>query len=360
MAGVSKKKEADTAKPVCQYGSKCYRKNPQHIKNYRHPGHDDNEEKKAEEVSKPENLKPDKKRKAATIETFLGKPSRSHTVSDSDSEGEHADRPSTKKVKTDIQSQVVAKELKLSTESTDEDDMSKESVEEKEEYTEDDDSLPASPEDEKENIKQKFLVEMPDDFYQFWEFCQTLQPSNPTRALEESLNLILVGPFDILSGRHKHVRKNKHGRRPNFLLHYRYFYDPPEFQTVLASDEKSKFHLGYYRDDPKEKPAFVASNSPGSASPEKINPCGDNLFAAVYIYASKLLKSSSGKTKKCIEQLIKSLEVEAKKQNLSLSETTKNMKDRKKKVVCPTFHGAGIVVPVDSNDVGYRPVPETP
>lgn len=77
------------------------------------------------------------------------------------------------------------------------------------------------------------------------------------------------------------------------------------------------------------------------------------------IHASKLLKSSSGKTKKSIQQLIRSLEEEAEKHRLSLSEVTKGMKDRKKTVVCPTFHGAGIVVPVDSNDVGYRPVPET-
>jgi len=35
------------------------------------------------------------------------------------------------------------------------------------------------------------------------------------------------------------------------------------------------------------------------------------------------------------------------------------MKARDKKVVCKSFHGAGIVVPVDDNEVGYRPVPET-
>ena len=36
------------------------------------------------------------------------------------------------------------------------------------------------------------------------------------------------------------------------------------------------------------------------------------------------------------------------------------MKERDKKVVCKTFHGAGLVVPVDENEVGYREVPETP
>ena len=41
-----------------------------------------------------------------------------------------------------------------------------------------DNELPPSPTDVKENIKQKFLVEMPDDFYQFWEFCQSICQKN--------------------------------------------------------------------------------------------------------------------------------------------------------------------------------------
>lgn len=36
-----------------------------------------------------------------------------------------------------------------------------------------------------------------------------------------------------------------------------------------------------FRDDPKEEPVFVASNSPGESSAEKIYLCGENLFAAV-------------------------------------------------------------------------------
>ena len=43
----------------------------------------------------------------------------------------------------------------------------------------------------------------------------------------------------------------------------------------------------------------------------------------------------------------------------SLEMKTKAMKARDKKVNCKTFHNAGIVVPVDANDVGYRPVPES-
>jgi len=32
-----RKREEDEAKPTCQYGSKCYRKNPAHFEQFRHP-----------------------------------------------------------------------------------------------------------------------------------------------------------------------------------------------------------------------------------------------------------------------------------------------------------------------------------
>lgn len=62
-------------------------------------------------------------------------------------------------------------------------------------------------------------------------------------ALKDSLGLQLVGPFDILAGAHK----NSKNSQPNFHLHWRYFYDPPEFQTILTGSEDSQHHIGYYR-----------------------------------------------------------------------------------------------------------------
>ena len=61
------------------------------------------------------------------------------------------------------------------------------------------------------------------------------------------------------------------------------------------------------------------------------------------------MKELSGRLKECAE-----------KHSYSLEAKTKKMKERDKKVVCKTFHGAGMVVPVDENEVGYREVPETP
>lgn len=62
-------------------------------------------------------------------------------------------------------------------------------------------------------------------------------------ALKDTLGLQLVGPFDILAGAHKNSRTPQ----PNFHLHWRYFYDPPEFQTILLGNEDSQHHMGYYR-----------------------------------------------------------------------------------------------------------------
>ena len=68
-----------------------------------------------------------------------------------------------------------------------------------------------------------------------------------TDALHDALGYQLVGPFDILAGRHKGVLKNKNGKKPNFLLHWRYYYDPPEFMTVIKGENSSQFHIGYLR-----------------------------------------------------------------------------------------------------------------
>ena len=45
----------------------------------------------------------------------------------------------------------------------------------------------------------------------------------------------------MLAGRLKGVPWDK------CVLHYRYFYDPPEFLTVLKGEAESGFHIGYFR-----------------------------------------------------------------------------------------------------------------
>lgn len=65
--------------------------------------------------------------------------------------------------------------------------------------------------------------------------------------------------------------------RDNAVCHWRYFYDPPEFQTVLSGEKG--FHMGYWRDDPKESPVFVASNNADKDCVFKIE--AENIFGAL-------------------------------------------------------------------------------
>ncbi|XP_002738599.1 histone PARylation factor 1-like, partial [Saccoglossus kowalevskii] len=172
-------------------------------------------------------------------------------------------------------------------------------------------------------------------------------------ALLEPLGLQLVGPFDILAGKFK---KHK-GKRPCYVLHWRYYYDPPEFMTVIKGDDTSQYHLGYYRDDPSEMPAFVASNSANKNS--VLAKEAENLFGAVKLcIVNKLNLAKDKKKKTSLNKLHESLLKWTKKSDISLESRSKAMKARDKKVVAKTFHGAGIVVPV-VDDVGYRPLPET-
>ncbi|TMS23021.1 Histone PARylation factor 1 [Larimichthys crocea] len=202
----------------------------------------------------------------------------------------------------------------------------------------------------RDEIMQLYKLQMPEDLYHFWDFCKELCPDSPCGALKDTLGLQLVGPFEILAGAHK---KSKNPQ-PNFHLHWRYFYDPPEFQTVLLGSEDSQHHIGYYRDTPDSLPSFVGENE--AKKGYAITQMGDNVFAAVLGGKREGGKKAAGEA---LESLEAQLRDRAETLGLSLEQKTKGMKQRDKKVVTKTFHGAGIVVPVDKNDVGYRELPET-
>ena len=72
------------------------------------------------------------------------------------------------------------------------------------------------------------------------------------------------------------------------------------------------------------------------------------------------MKTPGGKPKqKSLKTLQASLLSKAKELKYNLDTRTSGIKARNKKVVSKTFHKAGIVVPVDANDVGYRPLTVT-
>ncbi|XP_035274940.1 histone PARylation factor 1 isoform X1 [Anguilla rostrata] len=203
-----------------------------------------------------------------------------------------------------------------------------------------------------QEVESLYQLPMPDDFYHFWNFCKRRHSQNPCDALRETLGLQLVGPFDIMAGKHRSVNN------PNYFLHWRHFYDPPEFQTVLIGSSETQHHMGYYRDTPDSLPVFIGENEAQKNC--SITQLGDNLFAAVLLFLLKKKKEAGGRQGVGpLQALETELRSSAETLGYSLEQKTKAMKQRDRKVVTKTFHGAGIVVPVDRNDVGYRELPET-
>nr|CAG4634993.1 EOG090X0BAY [Alona affinis] len=170
-------------------------------------------------------------------------------------------------------------------------------------------------------------------------------PRHLLRRMMQKTNILQVKIHSLLKLSH-------------YLTNWRFYYDPPEFQCVLVGDLAKGYHLGYFRDSPKEMPAFVGSNSESDGC--VIVPVADNLFGAISHLVSEKLKKVDPFQKTQLANLKKKLEDWAAKNSITIDSSNPKLKQRKKKVVAKTFYQCGIVVPVDSKtDVGYRKIPET-
>ncbi|XP_014294927.1 histone PARylation factor 1 isoform X2 [Microplitis demolitor] len=275
----------DDPRVACQYGVRCYQKNPEHHEKYKHP--------------------------PATQQSNRGK-------------------TSTKKENS---------EMSTSKHNDDKINTSNDNSEETET------SLAAK----KKIISELFLVEMPDDFYKFYDFCCSLSKDDPVSSLK-SVDLKLVGPYDVLAGK---IIKYSDDDKEKYLRHWRYFYDTPEFQTVLKGNDKDGLHYGYWRDECKINPAFVAKNS--ANKDHKIIPVAPNIFGAVLTHVEERLKVAGPFEKAKISRIQQSLKNYAKKHDISLDKSSADLQKRNRDAVAKTFHGAGIVVPYDKKtQLGYR------
>eukprot|EP00906_Rhabdomonas_costata_P003728 RCo005642 len=90
----------------------------------------------------------------------------------------------------------------------------------------------------------------PLDLFVAWEVACELCMEKPLDAFSD-LGVQLVGPFELLA-----ARSFKRGSNPH--LHWRYFFDPPEFMTVMVGKTR---HYGYFRDEPLAAPQLVASGT---------------------------------------------------------------------------------------------------
>lgn len=294
--------------PLCKYGSECYRKNTQHLLQFSHsppPA----KKRKIQETNKPT---------ARVIPTTNAKATVIPTATDS--------------VKVNGSAQPVNAS---SNGDTDVDIM----------------RVVATSTDHAQDIKQKFLVSMPQDFYQLWKFCQEIKPEKPECGLCD-VGLWLVGAYDVLSGR----LQGSESTLADYLTHWRFYYDPPELQTVVYGG--CGFHLGYWRDSPGDDPVFVGSNTVTRGC--RVDKAGCNIFAAINGWLLDELTSVDPFKKMKYKQLQEKLVCWCTAEGISLDVRNAAMKKRTSRTVCKSFHTAGIVVPYNKKtQLGYRELPET-
>jgi len=370
---------------MCKYGINCYQKNPMHHQKFRHPEKEqqqaDSGDKKTEE-SEPKEKEREKNTPSKHIDEGVTKEDATEKQDSLDAEEESVEPPA-KKARTE------------DSENGKEPETKKEDTEE----PKDESGNGQEPEEEKpptvftdgpilkvselcemtpvERVRKVYgTIEMPNDFWEFWKFAVSVDRANPLEALVPTCGLRLVGPFELLSDQSDILDKTKRETvlQNDLLCHHRYFYDPPELQTVIIStDPDSTFHLGYFRDSPKELPAFVSASG-GTAKEEKITDgfsskariqlVGDNLFGAVFNLIKKVMLEADPFKQTAIAKLKEKLHVFSTLNNqendFSLDVKTPKMKSRDKTKVCQTFHGAGLIVPYDkTTQVGYREIPES-
>lgn len=187
---------SDPRKP-CRYGNQCFTKNVTHQKQFKHPPKktkqktlNDNDVKKKSEI---------KNKNLITTEIM-------------DRSGREAQTLIKEVPKTNLQdSETTIQKPEVVSESLDQ------TVDNSENCPIHDASA------DNHLLKELFLLDMPPDFYKFFECLRTEENISKTLS---GVNLQLIGPFELLLGKLPKV-KNKE----LYLVHWRFFYDPPEFQV---------------------------------------------------------------------------------------------------------------------------------
>ncbi|XP_023942125.2 histone PARylation factor 1 [Bicyclus anynana] len=314
---------------VCKYGTKCYQKNPEHHKQYKHPPQ------LRDKVNKRQNnrFKPYDKEKRPTVKAQTS----ADDIAAVDINVNDVDQPTTTTNQIDDNSSENSHQPITN-------------IEEVPKYLVKSDSVTFHDKDTDPGIlKECFLTEMPDDFFQFYKCLQ--EDTENVEKLLSSVNLQLIGPYELFLG-----KLPKLDDKDLYLIHWRFFFDPPEFQAVLKKKGKSEFHIGYYRDDPQEKPVFLAKND--SSANYTITPVAENIFGAVYSFLQNEKKTSPFISISC-QKLMEKVKKWADTHNFSIEEYNINKK-RIPQIVCRTFHSAGIVVPYNKKtQLGYRKLAES-
>ncbi|GBP06250.1 Histone PARylation factor 1-like [Eumeta japonica] len=143
----------------------------------------------------------------------------------------------------------------------------------------------------------------------------------------------------------------------DYLRHWRFYYDPPGISTVFVR-KGSGIHYGYWRDTPDEKETLLVARNDASKNYEFEMVAG-NVFDAFMHFLEKDFQGTPF-TATAVSNAKKSLQKFLHANEVKLESLEKLRLARSTKVVCKTFHRAGIVVPFNSNTkLGYRPLIES-
>lgn len=303
----------DDAKPTCKYGKDCYRKNPDHLSQFSHP---------EGSVGTSPTKSPGSTSQKREADASNGTNGEKRPREDSPYPDDHRIHL------YDPREEAAAAALKI--------------------------QLAELVKDRPRFLRQMFYAIFQQEFYDFWEFCKTINADHPEKAFEQ-FGLKLVGPFDVLAGKFD----NSPLYEPiEYLTHWRFFYDVPEFQTVLVKDQ-TEIHYGYWKDIPLEgdlSPTnnLIARNDAAKGCEMKM--VAANMFQAVMYFlendfsATPFNKAAANKMKKALEDF-------ANAKDIDLTNAEELIKEREAKIVCRSLHRVGIVAPLDRRTkVGYRPL----
>ena len=133
-------------RPICKYGANCYRKHPDHLRDYQHP-----------------------------------KTDRQENEQEDDDDNEDLSTTAVSEPSTSTKEASPAKQITASSNSTI-------SLMELAELS------------EEKLLRHLYQMKFPSDLHEFWSFCLELKKTDPRQVLTNLLNLELVGPFEILDG----------------------------------------------------------------------------------------------------------------------------------------------------------------
>lgn len=240
-------------KTPCKYGINCYRRNEEHRERFSHPSKDQpsgqdeskaTDHQRAKSPLKPADLPLAKRRKTVS--------SHGSDDSGSDSDNDVDDQPEIESTSNGSAKEDDASEVKKSPNKAQNDEAAAAPARCSEFINENFDKGPHNQRVEHQQllgapasfIRSKFLVEMPTDFYEFWSFCEanTKGDSKPENLFSK-FGLSLVGPFDVLAKKFHNIAPFEPGE---YLRHWRFYYDPPEFQVskqccAIVSKHKYSF-----------------------------------------------------------------------------------------------------------------------